>query len=245
MKKLRRLLISILLLSSIVYCKLEVPIDEPVELTVEETTEEEIIEIEETNIMNDFIVKPFEEYPAYYVQGGLVFGILPDAKGPGDLIIVNPSIVVDGETLQSGFDKFFIINGIPHFIISLRFSKELADGEETEPETITKYCTLKDGVISYLTEAKFPAMPISERIEGETGKYTIGIDTYNGESISVAGNGVYTEPFVMIDGFIEIEGGLLIHTPTGRGSARPPGLLFWPEGLRTMNHWKEPGRFWK
>ena len=88
-------------------------------------------------------------------------------------------------------------------------------------------------------------MPESERVEGSTGPYVINNDEYNGESISVAGNGVYTEPFVMIDGFIEIEGGLLIHTPTGRGSSRPAGLLFWPEDKRTMNHWKEPGRFWK
>ena len=243
MKKLRRLLISILYIMAVVNCKLEVPIDEPVELTVEETTEEIIIE--ETRIMNDFIVKPFEEYPAYYMQGNRVLGIPADAKSPGDLTAVLPIITVDSEDLQSGFDKFFIIGGIPHFIISLQFSKEVDPGDPAESETITKYCTFENGAVKYMTEAKFPEMPEVERITGTTGIYFVNDDEYNGESISVAGNGVYTEPFVMIDGFIEIEGGLLIHTPTGRGSARPAGLLFWPEGLRTMNHWKEPGRFWK
>lgn len=244
MKKLRRLLIIVSYIFLGIYCKLEVPIDEPVELTVEETTEEEIIEIEETNIMNDFIVKPFEEYPAYYVQGNAVSGIPADCKVPTDLMRFLPIITVDDEDLQSGFDKFFTVNGIPHFIISLQFSKEVDPGDPAEIETIVKYCTLENGAVKYLTEAKFPAMPMSERVEGETGEYTIGIDTYNGETISVAERD-YNEPFIMIDGFIEIEGGLLIHTPTGRGSSRPPGLLFWPEGLRTMNHWKEPGRFWK
>lgn len=233
MKKLRRLLISILYILIIVNCKLEVPIEEP---------ENNVIEIEEQVIMNDFIVKPFTEYPAYYVQGNAVSGIPADAKGPGDMIRFLPEIEIDEEDFIDVFDTFFVKDGKVYFTISSVFPPAEPDGDL---ETIVKYCTLKDGEVVYLTKAKFPAMPESVRVKGNTGVYAIDIGDYQGDPISVLDNGSYTEKFTIVDGFLEIEGGLLIHTPTGRGSSRPAGLLFWPEGLRTMNSWKEVGRFWK
>ena len=236
MKKLRRLLITISYIFIMVNCKLEVPIDEP-KNTVSDT---EII-IEE-QIMNDFIVKPFTEYPAYFVQGNAVSGIPAGCKDPTDLMRFLPEIEIDGEVSISNFDTFFVKDGKVYFTVSANFPSTV-EGEESE--TITKYCTIENGTVKYLTESKFPEMPESERAEGSTGKYTILVSEYNDESISVADNEVYTESFIMIDGFIEIEGGLLIHTPTGRGSSRPAGLLFWPEDKRTMNPWKEVGRFWK
>lgn len=237
MKKAVPVIISILYASLIVNCYLEAPIQEP---------EAQSTEIMEEIIMNDFTVKPIEEFPAYYQAGNMVFGIPDSAQGPGDLVIVNPLIIVDGETLQSGFDKFFIIGGIPHFVLSLRFIKESADGETTDDETITKYCTQENGKISYLTEAKFPAMPESTRFEGMEGsQYTIETGDYEGQAISICDNGEYKETLIFVDGCIALPEGLLIHAPQGRGSARPDGLLFWPEGKRTMDHWKEAGRFWK
>lgn len=234
-----KIVITILLSFIVISCTLQVLIEEP----------EKIIEIEETEIMNDFIVKPFTEYPAYFVQGDRVLGIPANAKGQADLIPVifnvvdNPDLVIP--------DTFFTINGIPHLLIKQYFDPEIEGGN---PDVITKYCALKNGVVEYLTESEFPEMPESQRVTGTTGDYNIDIGDYKGASISIASrtkleNGKivpdYTESFVMIDGFIAIEGGLLIHTPTGRGSSRPAGLLFWPDGLRTMNHWKEVGRFWK
>lgn len=234
-------IISILLMLSVVNCYLEVPIEE---------LETQSVEIMEED-MNDFIVKPFEEYPAYYQNGSNVFGIPLNSKGPTDLVIITPDIEIDGETQRYRFNEFFVKDGKSHFKIVVQFPNL---DDPTNPEIITKYCTLTAGKVVYLTETKFPAMPISERVEGETEVYTIGLDTYNGDLISIASRTKidedkivpdYAENFMMIDGFIKIEGGLLIHTPTGRGSSRPAGLLFWPEGLRTMNSWKEVGRFWK
>lgn len=231
MKKLRRLLISILYIIAVVNCKLEVPIDEPVKIII----------LEEQIIMNDFIVKPFTEYPAYFVQGNAVSGIPADAKGQGDLMRFLPVVEINGQEGIGNFNIYFMKDGKVYFSITVNFPAIL-EGED--PETITKYCTLTNGEVDYLTEAKFPEMPISERVTGATGEYNIDIGNYEGDPISIASRD-YPEPFEKIDGFIEIEGGLLIHTPTGRGSSRPPGLLFWPDGLRTMNHWKEVGRFWK
>ena len=89
-------------------------------------------------------------------------------------------------------------------------------------------------------------MPKSVRYEGiEGGRYTITIGDYEGQPISICDNGEYTENLMFVDGCIALPGGLLIHALLGRPQARPGGLLFWPEGKRTMNHWKEPGRFWK
>ena len=221
--------ITILLSLIVINCTLQVPIEEP----------DKQIEIEETRIMNDFIVKPFEEYPAYYVQGNRVLGIPTNAKGPADLVPVTFNVVDNPDLVIP--DTFFTINGIPHFLIKQYFNPEI-EGEN--PDVITKYCTLKNGIVEYLTESEFPAIPISERAVGTTENYTVDIGDYQGDPISIVARD-YPENFVMIDGFVEIEGGLLIHTPTGRGSSRPAGLLFWPEGLRTMNPWKEVGRFWK
>jgi len=231
MKKLPKLLIIVSYVLSVVYCKLEVPPEEP----------EKNILIEEIEIMNDFIVKPFTEYPAYFVQGNAVSGIPADAKVPIDLLRFLPELEINNEYALGIFDQFFVKDGKVHFTVSAHFP---VDEETGEVQVITKYCTLKDGEISYLTKAKFPEMPDSGRATGTTGEYNIDIGDYKGEPISIASRD-YAENFLMIDGFIEIEGGLLIHTPSGRGSSRPPGLLFWPEGLRTMNPWKEVGRFWK
>ena len=229
MKKLGRLLIIVTLISFSVYCQLEVPIEEPKN------------NIEELRIMNDFTVKPFTEFPAYYAQGNRVFGIPADTAGREDLTLIIPEIVVDGETKPQShrFDEFFVKDGKVYFKMSKSFPVE-----EAEPEVITKYCSMNDGAVKYSTKAKYPAMPESVRIEGQAGDHSIINGDYDGKPISIARRN-YDEPFEMIDGFMAIPGGLLIHTPTGRGSSRPAGLLFWPDGVRTMNHWKEVGRFWK
>ena len=236
MKKAGGLLISILWIAFIVNCNLEGPIDEPVKTVVDT----EII-IEEQRIMNDFIVKPIVEYPAYFAQGNNVSGIPADAKGPADLLRFLPEIVINDNEAVAIFDQFFAISGKVYFTITCSF---LIDSEIGESETITKYCMQSKGVITYLTEAKFPAMPESVRVTGTTGKYNIDIGEYQGDPINIVSRD-YSETLIFVDGFLAIEGGLLIHALVGRGSSRPDGLLFWPDGKRTMNLWKEPGRFWK
>ena len=225
----------------VVNCKLEVPIDEPeiVEETVSEAVED--TEIITEDIMNDFTVKPFTEFPAYYAQGNMVYGIPKNIKGPGDLVRILPSLVVEEVDFKNPFQQFFVKDGKVYFMVSETWP---SDVEGEDPETITKYCTQENGKISYLTEAKFPEMPKSERVTGTTGEYNIDIGEYNGDPISIVSRD-YAENLLFVDGFMAIEGGLLIHAPQGRPQARPDGLLFWPDGKRTMDHWKEPGRFWK
>ena len=230
MKKAFQLIISITLLFSVVYCKLEVPLEEPEKAT--ESTEE---------IMNDFTVKPFAEFPAYYQAGVLVFGIPDDAKGPGDLVNINPTIIIDDKEILFTFDQFFVSAGKVYFAVRRSFQEG-----ENPPEQIIKYCTLENGTVKYLTKTKFPEAPVPVRYEGlEGGQYNITIGDYEGQPVSICDNGEYKETLIFVDGCIALPGGLLIHAPQGRGSARLDGLLFWPEGKRTMNHWKEPGRFWK
>ena len=231
MKKAFQLIISITLLFSVVYCKLEVPLEEP-EIATENTEE----------IMNDFTVKPFAEFPAYYQAGNMVFGIPEDAKTPMDLMRFLPVIEINGVESVINFDLFFVKDGKVYFIIVEYFSS-LPDGE---PEPVVKYGTLENGAVKYLTKSKFPEAPVPVRYEGkESARYTITIGDYEGQPISICDNGEYKETLIFVDGCIALLGGLLIHAPQGRGSARPDGLLFWPEGKRTMNHWKGPGRFWK
>jgi len=236
MKKAGGLLIIVAYTLLSVYCNLEGPTYEPVE-TVLDT---EII-IEEQRIMNDFIVKPIVEYPAYFAQGHNVSGIPADAKGPADLLRFLPEIVINDNEAVAIFDQFFAISGKVYFTITINFANT-EDSEESE--TITKYCMQSKGVLTYLTEAKFPAIPESVRVEGTTGKYNIDIGEYQGDPINIVSRD-YSETLIFVDGFLAIEGGLLIHALVGRGSSRPDGLLFWPDNARTMNLWKEPGRFWK
>lgn len=243
--------ISILLSLIIISCNLQVPVEEPDKtVIITEIITREII-------MNDFIVKPFQTYPAYYQSGNNVFGVPLNSKGPADLVKIVPEIIIEGETLKYRFNEFFVEDGKPYFKIIVSFSNTKDD-----PEIITKCYTLESGdAIEVLSD--FPAVPDQIRVTGDFNNYKIIIDTYKDSDINVLTRYLsrdpekadYTEILIFVDGFIEIEGGLLIHAKEGRGSSRPAGLLFWPDPVikdgviiqqnGIMNHWKEPGRFWK
>ncbi len=224
MSKAWRLLISILYVLTIVNCQLEPNIT---------------VETEEKIMSNDFTVKPFKEFPAYYVQGNRVSGISTDNKSPEDLTLIIPEIEIDSNDISYQFDEFFVKDGKPCFSMTHTFIEP-----DSDPVVITKYCTQTDGKITYLTKTKFPKMPDSIRIEGQFTNFDVITEAYQDNPISVISRN-YSEPMGFIDGAIQLNDGILIHAPIGREPSRPSGLLFWPDNARNMNSWKEVGRFWK
>lgn len=215
-------------------------------------------EAPEERVMNDFTVKPVEEYPAYYVgPGGQVMGIPETVETAADLAAV--TVTAEGvpfykkaedsdEAILTNGDvkmipkSFFIINGDIYFSLSWTFP---ASEEGEEPETITKYCKQTGGSVSYLTKASFPAEPEPERVTGTDGDHVFSIGDYKGTAYSSAKRADDPEErIIFIDGYCPVSGGMLIHVKENPHPSRPPGLLFWPDGKNSMTAWKGCGRFW-
>lgn len=211
---------------------------EPEEIVLKE--EPEIPVITEEIIMSDFSVKPITEYPAYFATN-TVFGIQKTAKGADSLTGIKPVIEIEGKESESVFDTFFKIGGKIYFTVTQNFPPETVGGE---PEVITKYCVQENNIVKYLTKDKFPIKPEETRAIGEAGKYSVFIDKYNGQTISLAKRD-YDEKMIFIEGFFLLDGGLLLSVKEGRGAERPAGLLFWADGKRNMDKWKDIGRLWK
>jgi hypothetical protein len=224
-----RTLFSILYLVSVVNCY-------NVVIPEKENARENM---EDIKIMNDFIVKPIEEFDAYFQQGSSIYGISKNIKNPGELVRFLPVIEIDSKEQVTNFESFYVKSGKVYFSIKVVFPVEDAD-----PEIITKYCEQLNGEISYITKTKYGNVPAQVRIEAEEGDYKFSIGDYEGQPISIVERD-YSETLIFVDGFLIIEGGVLINAVEGRGSARPNALLFWPDGKRTMDTWKGSGRFWK
>ena len=199
--------------------------------------------VPEERVVSDFTVKPVEEYPAYYVgPSGKVEGVPSDSVTRDDLTDCPVIVTVDGEDYGKYADEFFIVAGDIFMKVSWYFH---APEGQTEGETIVKYCKQTGGKITYLTEAKFPTMPDPARVTGTPDGYTIKIGDYNSQVISVCQRGDDPiENLIMVDGYLPVSGGMLLHVQEGRGPSRPAGLLFWPENRNSMMLWKDPGRFW-
>ena len=197
--------------------------------------------------MNDFTVKPVPEFPAYYVgPGGQVMGVPADSATAQDLIPVNAEMDIegdiDGDWIPADFKPFFALDGELYFELAHTFPPEEEGGES---ETVTKYCKQSGGVISYLTEAKFPTMPDPARAEGAQGDYVFTVGDYKGQAYSSAKRGDDPEErIIFIDGSLEVAGGILVHVKENGHPSRPPGLLYWPKNKTSMMFWKDPGRFW-
>lgn len=241
-------------ISSIVNCKIE-PEEEIL------TNQPEIPVTITEEVMNDFIVKPIIQHDAYFVQGKRVSGILGGAKSPEDITPIKFFVEINGDTFPAVPASFFTINGIPYFEMKQAFA---ASVEGEEPEIITKWCKQEQGKIIYLDTK--PEEPELSRIADVDGNYEFSIGDYSGQAISIAdryknvtkeeaaenndlveGERVfdYQEKMMFIDNFIVISGGALLSVQEGRGSSRPEGLLFWPDGKSNMDKWKEQGRLWK
>lgn len=194
----------------------------------------------------DFIVENFTHYAAYFNNGDVV-GIPSDAKNRGSLKKVVPrvEITISGQPKtvkrKASFNTFFKIGSLVYFSIT-----------ETEEELgasviLTKYCSYDGISMTYMLVGAFPSMPDAVRASGTSGIYTVAIGTFGVIDISIATRTTdpgYEERFVLVDGFQELSKGLLLNVVIGRGSARPPGLLYWPENKRNMDKWKGPGRLW-
>ena len=233
--------ISILILFIFVNCTLEIPVEEPE--IIEKAAESITISAEEINkpmevVVMDFTVSDFEKFSAYFQKGYRVFGIPVTALYSADLIEIEPVINIEDKQVQALFDNFFIKDGVLYFSISHSYQDE-----DDKTQTVTKYCKYEKS-ISYITKTKFPAVPTAEQVEGNTENYSIDTVEINDEIVSVV-HREYNEPMHFVDGFIELTNGLLIHAKKGRMPSRPDGLLYWSNGKTTMDHWSEPGRFWK
>lgn len=137
-----------------------------------------------------------------------------------------------------------------------------------ESEVMSKHYKQSGSAVELVDKDDFPEAPEAVRVEKSVPGYSFYVGDYSGEPISVAVRDsdkaihharmasfdpndedakeptLYEERFFFVDGFFVINGGVLIHAPSGRGEARPDGLLYWPEGKGNMNHWGIPGRFW-
>ena len=194
-------------------------------------------------IMDEFEVMPVPDYPAYYVgPGGHVFGVPSGAETHEDLAQIPCDVKVNGEERRLSFDSFFIIDG--EIFFPVKYYTPAAE-EGADPVTVTKYCKQSGGEIIYLTEAKFPTMPDSARIEGTQGDYVFTVGDYKGQAYSSAKRGDDPEErIIFIDGYLEVTGGMLVHIKENGHPSRPPGLLYWPKNKTSMMFWKDPGRFW-
>ena len=184
---------------------------------------------------NDFVVNPIVEYDGYFKLGNNIMGINSDIKTREEIKKVDFSIELDG-TRQVIPLTFFKKSGAVYFSVSIVFPAT----EDAEAETVIKYCKQLDGEITYLAEAKFPAEPEIARASGTFGDVKLSTMDYNGETISVAKR-KYDEPLRFVDNAIAIDGGVLLSVQDGRGPSRPSGLLFWPNGKRYMDKWKDKG----
>ena len=225
---------------------------------------EDTMEVEN---MNDFTVKPVKEYAAYYrAPSGQVFGVLPDIRVAADMDPVMPIATVDGEDFEKIPGSFFIIDGVIYFEVSHYFGPIDPENPEDVGETVVKYCHQSGGVLAYLDEESFPVEPDLMRGTFDDGKASLAVGDYMGQPISVAVRvadqarfdaamelwrepakkpTLYQENFGMVDGMIRIVDGYMLHVVEGRGSARLPGLLYWPDGEGRMDHTgKDAGRFW-
>lgn len=215
---------------------------------IADETEEEIPM--EVLKMNDFTVKPVNEYPAYYVApSGQVFGIDIGVRIAADMDTILPVATVGKKDIEKIPDQFFVIDGVIYFSMLHYFPPTDPENPEDTGEMVTKYCKQTAGVIEYLDEASFPAMSSLARGVFDNGEASLKVGDYNGEAISVAHRvddpEDYEERFIFADGMIRVDGGYMIHVIEGRGDVRLPGLLYWPDGAGRMDHMgKDAGRFW-
>ena len=192
--------------------------------------------------MNDFSVKPIEEFPAY-LQGTAVFGIPSTAKRREDLIRINPVIEIEGKEYTRVFQTFFTIDGIIYFSIMQTFPDKV---DNTKTIEITKYCSQENGAITEIDETDFPEMPESLHVTYSDNMYKIETGQYkiDGEmqGISTIKRGPLSEAYLKIDGFFRINTGIWFSVPV-TFQTRSKGLYYWPDDspkIKAMDN----GRIW-
>lgn len=179
-------------------------------------------------------INPVKEHDAYLSKNGKVYGIDESMAGRKDFEELE--FLADGKAFIPS--EFFVIDGY------LYFKHRYTEGEGEEAQDVTVFIRQKYGKVEYLAEADFPEKPEPKRAVEQHKSFDLLTAEYEGEEISIAQRD-YDEPMGFISGGIDIKGGALLHVLVGRGTARSAGLLFWPEGKRSMVKVMDAGEFYR
>ena len=192
--------------------------------------------------------------------------VMPVAESVPIMVEKDGAAVVKKMDVEKVPDAFFVIDGVLYFSVSHYFGPVDLEDPEDVGETVVKYCRQSGDALEYLEEGDFPPEPDVMRGTFDDGYVSLAVGDYNGNPISVVVRAadqarfdvtmdlwkepakkptLYSENFGMVDGMTRIVDGYMLHVVEGRGSARLPGLLYWPDGLNRMDHMnKDAGRFW-
>lgn len=219
--------ITILLSLIVINCTLQVPIEEPVNVT------ENIIE--EVQIME---LQPIEEYENYMSQeNGKTYGITGNE--------LKEVILKDTDKKVYQFADFFIVGGTIYIAVEVM---EQGDAiPETEPvqyEAVLKtyYFTQTAGVITEIQETEYPEKPVTVYIEMDSKPFKIIKSVHEDIDMSEVYQGTLRTGYKQIDSYVKNDVGLWFSVLESFG-IRLKGVYFYGEGANIIRV-KEEGRIW-